>query len=169
MYSLTIFRFHIMHCTTCLAKKKACSSPTFFEQHTAKSRNFNMQMLGGLLTSEMPSSHRKWIRKHWNYNLKFTFNDLVCLCPEINSKVYMEAKDFDRKFLKADLNGTLSDLAISKLFWLPPEGQEEVNLVVLVGIISFFFHIWSLVICKPQTNLRVFFYQTIEDISFFFH
>ena len=53
----------------------------------------------------------------------------------------MEAKDFDRKFLKADLNGTLSDLAISKLFCLPPEGQEEVNLVVLVGIISFFFHI----------------------------
>ena len=58
----------------------------------------------------------------------------------------MEAKDFDRKFLKADLNGTLSDLAISKLFCLPPEGQEEANIVVvvvvvLVGMISFFFHI----------------------------
>ena len=69
-------------------------------------------MLGGFLTSEMPSSHKKWIRKHWNYNLKFTFNDLVCLwtVPEINCKVYMEAEDFDWKFLKADLNLTFQFL-----------------------------------------------------------
>ena len=40
-----------------------------------------------------------------------------------------------------------------RVFCLQPEGQEEANLVVLVGIISFFFHIGPLAVCKPQTNI----------------